>query len=771
LAEVAPITKLRAALVGINRAAGEFICVVRSNFQSKLHSPFGPRNALPLIVFILVLSCGLSLIKQNHALHVNDEHMVMQQILETQESELSRRLSYLFSSTYFLAQEVARSHGEFAGFDAYAATLLSRMDGITNLQLAPNGVVTQIYPLAGNEKAIGHDILNDDKRKNEAAQAIQDRMLTLAGPFELVQGGIAVIGRNPVFLLQPDGSEKFWGFTSALILLEDLIGGAGLSALSSKKYVYELSRIGPDTDSIKSVFASNGNTAGVVLQSIEISVPNGIWTLQIGSLKNGAHTAHLLGQLAIIIIALLLAALTRRIANEPETLRQQVAAQTQQLHRLAYFDGLTGLPNRHHFNEDLVVATQQSAKSGNGLALLLMDLDHFKEVNDTLGHDIGDILLREASDRMSKKLPDDAMLARLGGDEFTVIVTGPGYAAVAEQISLDIIETIKQPFELQGNRVLVSASIGISSSSIASTDPCELLKRADQAMYEVKRRGRGGFIHNCEAIQQQIAHRSSLANDLRHAVQAGELQLLYQPIMEPASGSAYKAEALLRWNHPTHGTISPTVFIPLAEEVGLIHELGDWVFTEAIRQSREWRLSYNKRFQISVNVSPKQFMSDGQIPRWIAKLNAIDVEPDSILIEITEGVLLENDHNNIALLSSLKEAGIQIALDDFGTGYSSLSYLKMLDIDYLKIDRSFIQNLTAANKDLVLCRAILSIAQSFGYKVVAEGVETIEQEKLLCDIGCHYLQGFLYSRPIPAGEFEQLFLDSMPLNSLLSRAS
>lgn len=729
------------------------------------------RNTLPLCVFILVLGFGFSLTKQNHAIHNNDEHLIVQQILASQESELSRRLSFMLSSTYFLAQEVARSRGSFERFDEFASTLLQRMEGISNLQLAPNGVISQIYPLAGNEKAIGHDILKDDKRRIEAMDAVRDRMLTLAGPFELRQGGTAVIGRNPVFIMQADGSEKFWGFTSALILLEDLISGAGLSTLPATKYVYELSRLSPDTGT-KSVFASNGDTTGVELQSIEMTVPNGSWTLQIGLIESGKHTLHYsLLQLATFIIALLLAALTRRIADEPETLRRKVATQTQDLHKLAYFDGLTGLPNRHHFNEDLANALKKHTRSGYGLSLILMDLDRFKEVNDTLGHDVGDKLLSAVSDRISKKLLNESMLARLGGDEFAVIVTGPECVAVAEQISQDIIETIGQPFELQGNVVHVSASIGIASSSQSNVEPVELLKCADQAIYEVKRRGRNAFIHNCEAIQQQISLRTRLANDLRNAIQAGELQLFYQPIIESASGSVNKAEALLRWHHPTQGMISPAVFIPLAEETGLIHEIGEWVLTEAISQVQNWRQSYNARFQISVNVSPMQFMSDGQIPRWIAKVNATDVEPDSILIEITESVLMENDHNNIELLSSLKEAGIQFALDDFGTGYSSLSYLKMLDIDYLKIDRSFIQNLTAANKDLVLCRAILSISKSFGYKVVAEGVETIEQEKLLCSIGCHYLQGFLYSKPIPATEFEELFLDSASHNSLLRLAS
>lgn len=757
-------------LVQIDQVIRTLGSTLISRLRSALLTLLAPRNTLPLIVFAIALCSGLYLIEQNHAIRDNDERLVIQQILTNQESELSRRLSFMLSSTYFLAQEVARSQGKFERFDAFATTLLQRMDGISNLQLAPDGVITRIYPLVGNEAAIGHNILKDDKRREEALEAVQDRRLTLAGPFELLQGGTAVIGRNPVFLSQSDGSDTFWGFTSALILLEDLIGGAGLSVLPPTKYAYELSRIRPDS-STKTVFASRGDAVGLDMQSIEIMVPNGSWTLRIGSLEQNNYTIHILGQIIASIIAVFLAALTRRIADEPETLRRQVATQTQDLYRLAYFDGLTGLPNRHHFNEVLGNGLQHSAKTGNGLALLLMDLDYFKEVNDTLGHDIGDILLRDASERMLKRLPVDATLARLGGDEFTVVVTGHDYVVVAEQISQDIIKAIGEPFELQGNVVRVSASIGIASASESNTTPSELLKCADLAMYEVKRRGRGGFLHYGDSIQKQIALRASLASDLRQAAHAGELQLLYQPIIETVFGGVGKAEALLRWHHPTRGTISPAVFIPLAEEIGLIHELGDWVFNEAIRQVLHWSQTYNKCFQISVNVSPMQFMLNGQVQQWIEAANTAGVEPGSILIEITEGVLLENDRNNIELFSLLKEAGIQIALDDFGTGYSSLSYLKMLDIDYLKIDRSFIKGLADENEDFVLCKAILSIAQSMGYDVVAEGVETIEQERLLRSIGCHHLQGFLYSKPISALEFERLFHDPAPGNSLLSHAA
>lgn len=746
--------------------------------RSKLHKWAEPRlrpllvvqNLLPLAVFGLVLTCGLYVVEQNHKIRDNEGRLIVQQILETRELELSRRLSYLLSSTYFLAQEVAHSQGRFDRFNAFSESLLQRMDGISNLQLAPDGIISRIYPLAGNEVAIGHNILKDDRRRQEAKNAIVNRRLTLAGPFDLVQGGVAVIGRNPVFLLQPNGSEKFWGFTSAMILLEDLIGGSGVSALPSTEYVYELSRIQPETGA-NSVFASSGDPKGVDMQSIKILVPNGSWTLRIGSLNNDEYTYYRLGQLAAFLIALLLAALTRRIANEPETLRRQVATQTEDLHRLAYFDGLTGLPNRHQFTEVLRNGLQKTSQTGIGLALLLMDLDRFKEVNDTLGHDAGDLLLREASDRMSKRIPEGTSIARLGGDEFTVVVVGQDYTAVAEQISRDIIEAIGQPFELQGNEVHVSASIGIASASNSNKVPGELLKCADQAMYDAKRRGRGGFVHYSEDIQQEVSMRASLASDLRQAVHAGELQLFYQPIVNSISGKVEKAEALLRWHHPARGMISPAVFIPLAEDIGLIHEIGDWVFNEAIQQVSNWRRMYNKRFQVSINVSPMQFKSDGLIPRWVAIAKANGVVAGSVLIEITESVLLENDRNNTKLLSELKEAGIQIALDDFGTGYSSLSYLKMLDIDYLKIDRSFIQGLTPDSDDLVLCQAIIFIAQRLGYAVVAEGVETKEQEQLVRSIGCHYIQGFLYSKPIAAQDFERQYFDGASGLSLVDEAA
>ena len=729
-------------------------------------SIFKPRNTLPYAVFFLTLGCGLFLVQQNHDIRVSEETQVVQQVLTTQESELARRLSYMLSSTYFLAQEVARTQGELDGFNEFAESILQRMDGISNLQLAPAGVISHIHPLAGNEAAIGHDVLNDDSRRDEARDAIRDRRLTLAGPFTLLQGGVAVVGRNPVFLSQADGTEIFWGFTSALILLEDLISGSGLSGLPTKDYVYELSRIIPETGE-RSIFASSGDPTGLHMQSIEISVPNGNWTLRIGLTASNEHHLHAIAPFGVLLITLIFTFFTRRIVNEPEKLRQKVAEQTQDLHEFAYYDALTGLPNRHQFNETLLSSLQRCKNSENELALILLDLDNFKEVNDTLGHDMGDLLLIQSGERLSTLLPEWATLARLGGDEFTVIMVAPNIAELAEHVSQKIITAIAKPFYLQGNLSYISASIGIVSASDANHKPGDLFKCADQAMYQVKRNGRGGFVHYSESIQEEIALRSSLINDLRKATHDGSLQLLYQPIISTESGNADKAEALLRWHHPTRGTICPSIFIPLAEESGLINELGDWVFNEAIQQATLWRKNYNKHFQVSINVSPLQFQAEGKMHNWIKAVKESDYEPDCLLLEITEGVVLENNQSNNELLLLLQQAGFRIALDDFGTGYSSLSYLKMLHIDYLKIDRSFVKSLSANSSDLVLCNAILSIAKGLHFSVVAEGVETKAQQKLLCDIGCQYIQGFLYSKPITGIEFERLFFNKGQFNNSL----
>jgi len=426
--------------------------------------------------------------------------------------------------------------------------------------------------------------------------------------------------------------------------------------------------------------------------------------------------------------------------------------------RQANFDSLTGLPNRDMFRNILKQEIMRSHRDGLSLALLLLDLDLFKEVNDTLGHDVGDTLLQEATRRISECVRESDTVARLGGDEFVVVLPNLSDAAHVEDVASKISACLAEPYHLGNEVVYVSASTGITLYPNDASNIDTLMKNADQAMYVAKKKGRNRFNYFTQSLQDAAQARLRLTNDLRVALSKDQLSVHFQPIVDGATGHIYKAEALLRWQHPVDGMICPCDFIPLAEETGLINEIGNWVFRESARWVKQWCCQFNSDFQVSVNMSPVQFMIENQnfAEIWIHHLLEIGLSGKNIVVEITEGLLLNAEANVMDNLLKLRNAGIQIAIDDFGTGYSSLSYLKKFDIDYLKIDRSFISNLETDTNDIALSEAIIVMAHKLGLKVVAEGVETEGQQKLLVDAGCDYAQGYLYSKPIPPDEFEEL---------------
>ncbi len=423
----------------------------------------------------------------------------------------------------------------------------------------------------------------------------------------------------------------------------------------------------------------------------------------------------------------------------------------------ANFDTLTNLPNRRMFHDRLEQELKKSARSNLPLALLFIDLDHFKEVNDTLGHDQGDVLLIEAARRITECVRESDTVARLGGDEFTVIVPALEEIDSVDRIAQDIIEKLTRSFRLGKENVFVSASIGITLYPADASEIETLLKNADQAMYVAKNAGRNRFSYFTHALQEAAQTRMRLTNDLRTALSGNQLRVYYQPIVEMATGEIHKAEALIRWLHPERGMVSPVQFIPLAEESGLIHQIGDWVFHETARQVKHWRATHTPSFQISVNKSPVQFQQGNTGGAdWLAHLAALSLHGQSITVEITEGLLLNAESDIKDKLLAMRDAGVQVSIDDFGTGYSSLAYLKKFDIDYLKIDQSFVSNLESDTDDLALCEAIIVMAHKLGLKVIAEGVETAQQRDILARAGCDYAQGFLYSKAIPSEEFEAL---------------
>jgi diguanylate cyclase (GGDEF)-like protein/PAS domain S-box-containing protein len=428
-----------------------------------------------------------------------------------------------------------------------------------------------------------------------------------------------------------------------------------------------------------------------------------------------------------------------------------------QVFQLAHYDSLTGLPNRVLFMDRLHQDIRKAQRSNHSLTLMFLDLDRFKEVNDALGHDAGDQLLQETAQRLMSCTRASDTVARLGGDEFTIILNNLSDSVSLEQVAQSILERLAEPFHIGEEMVYLSTSIGITIYPYDATDAEVLLKNADQAMYAAKDEGKNRYNYFTASMQQAAQVRMRLANDLRAALNTQEFVVYYQPIVELATGSIGKAEALIRWQHPVRGLVSPTEFIPIAEDTGLIVDIGDYVFTQAAQQVAKWR-QRKPDFQVSVNKSPVQFKANKNIHKaWLGYLESIGLPGSSLVIEITEGLLLEARDPVIHQLQDFHKQGLQIAIDDFGTGYSSLAYLKKFDIDYVKIDRSFTRNIQPGSDDMVLCEAIIVMAHKLGLQVVAEGVETAEQRDLLLAAGCDYAQGYLFSRPVPAEELEKLF--------------
>ena len=429
----------------------------------------------------------------------------------------------------------------------------------------------------------------------------------------------------------------------------------------------------------------------------------------------------------------------------------------------ARVDTLTGLPNRRALRERIEQALAQREARGEELAVMFVDLDHFKEVNDSLGHDVGDALLAQVAARLQGCMPQGGgstgVVARMGGDEFTVLLAAKDAAATATQVGQALLDALSATFDVGGERVYVSGSIGVSLAPRDGVEIEPLFKHADQALYEAKGAGRNRMSLFTPALHEAAQRRARLAAELRDALPAKQLSLVYQPILSLRDPSAVprKAEALLRWTHPSLGDVSPAQFIPLAEASGQILDIGDWVFREAVAQAKAWRAAGQAAFQISINKSPVQFLSQRSQrvqPDWIAHLHAMGLPGDALAVEITEGLLLERDEAVAERLRALRAAGLRISLDDFGTGYSSLGYLQHHEIDTVKIDRSFVAGLTDGGKALALCRAIVTMAHELGMEVVAEGVETESQATLLRHMGCDWAQGWWFGKGVPPAEFE-----------------
>jgi diguanylate cyclase (GGDEF)-like protein len=423
------------------------------------------------------------------------------------------------------------------------------------------------------------------------------------------------------------------------------------------------------------------------------------------------------------------------------------------IHELAFRDPLTGLPNRASFQQCATEALAACTDEGDGLAIHYMDLDDFKGVNDTLGHWIGDHLLEQVARRIMSCVKGDELVTRLGGDEFAIVQTRPNDLDDVLGLAKQLIGLFDEPFDVEGHEILIGASIGIVRAPDHGADLTSLLKKADLALYRAKNEGRRTYRVFAEEMYERVQVRKGLEHDLRLAIGRGEFELVYQPIVEIDTHAIVSAEALVRWRHPTRGTISPSEFIPIAEETGLIVKLGDWILREACTNALEWPAPV----RVAVNLSPVQLRKTSFVLDVVRALDATGLPPSRLDFEITETVPLVANAVTRQMLYQLKAFGIRIALDDFGTGYSSLSYLRSFPFDRIKIDRAFVHELEQRPDTTSIVRAVISLARDLGIRTTAEGVETARQLAWLKQEGCSEGQGYYYRRPLSLKEFRGLF--------------
>ena len=473
-----------------------------------------------------------------------------------------------------------------------------------------------------------------------------------------------------------------------------------------------------------------------------------VWVLENATLVEGPDGANSLIEGTVIDIT------ERKRAEE-------------QVKHLAFHDALTGLPNRLLLNDRLTIALAQAHRGQQKLATFYLDLDRFKVINDSLGHTVGDALLRRVAERLRSCLREGDTVARLGGDEFVILVSRIADEKAAETVARKVLAAIRLPFAVEGRDFFLTTSIGISLHPNDGTDAETLLQHADTAMYRAKEQGRDNFQLYAPEMNARATERLSLENRLRQALGNAELLLHYQPIVDLKSGRVRGAEALLRWHHPERGLLLPAEFIRLAELSGLIAPIGRWVLQKACEQVRLWQSQGYPELTVSVNLSPRQFQQPDLVAQVASALESSGIEPRFLDLEITESSAMENAELTIGTLWHLRRLGVGISMDDFGTGYSSLNYLKRFPIDRVKLDQSFVRDVVTNSEDAAIVRAVIAMAHTLRLVVVAEGVETAEQLAFLQKHRCDEMQGFLYSRPLEPGLFREL-LDNRPAVSAIA---
>ena len=704
-------------------------------------------------------------------------------------STLKRKFLLSSGLTAFAETELMQEHQmDGQQFEHFASALKKSTPGIRNFSLYPGGIAKYVYPLKGNEAIIGMNVFNhanEQVRKN-AVRTKQITSMTLVGPFELAQGGLGILTRQSIIQ-----NDHFWGFASVVLDVPPILQEAGL---------FRDKGIDLAVRADKTVILGDpklfNKGAGALFERVQLV--EGYWEL--AALPNITKLNSIITKVLIIriicffalllLLAFLYMHMTQKgklqvmvrerttslvitnqqleatyeelIATEEE-LREQydlLEVSEKQLRHMAYHDLVTGLHNRVYFQERLNDLLLHAKTKNRPFALLFIDLDHFKMINDTLGHAVGDLLLHKVGHRLSSILTGGEVFSRIGGDEFTIIlpkIAGPEYVLDMAQV---VIDAFQKPFMLQNIEYDITASIGITLCPDHSEDATALIKNADAAMYKAKEEGKNNFRLYDSSLNPDAEERLEIRNSLRHAVDRNELVVYYQPQIEVSSGRILGLEALVRWNHPQRGLLMPGSFISIAEDTGLIVPIGEWVLRTACYQSKKWQESGLPPVRVAVNLSARQFAQNQLSPLVQEILAETGLDPSLLELEITESMAMQD--RNWTTLEELKQLNITISIDDFGTHYSSLSYLKHLPVNKIKIDRSFVNGIAKEPKDEAIIMAMLLVARRLNLTILAEGVETSEQFNFLHQNQCDEIQGYLFYKPQSAEQIEQIFLQHSP---------
>ncbi len=607
---------------------------------------------------------------------------------------------------------------------------------IRHLALAPDLKVSFIYPSAGNEDLIGLDYRQVGNQYHEILRAIARQDILLSSPVHLLQGGTALIARLPIF--QADGS--FWGIASLVIDQEHFFTQVGFYDHPEYQFFIQRRAISGATEPVAGF--SNTLTNDPIFTHIQ--VPGDTWELAVAPrghawipadqrlwqqwLVGGALTATIVFAFLILIMT------QHRLRKAVHTISYQ-----------ARFDPLTDLSNRYYFQQQLEAHIIQSHRQEQGFALVMLDLDHLRDINDALGQDIGDELLRHAAQRLQSNLTSADLIARVGGDEFAVVFANSEELADIETRAKALIAELMRTVSIRRNPINVTASAGIALFPQDAIAAQQLIKHAEVAMYAAKATGSLSVSFFDEQLRRDTEQHIALHHEMVTALEQQQFHVEYQPVITTESGKVARCEALIRWQHPERGLIPPSDFIPIAEKSGAIVALGEFVLAQVLKDWQEMR-AQGLDITVAVNRSPREFNDKDVAFNWLSALQKHQMPADRLMLEITESMLMRNKERQLFNLHRLRAAGVHLAIDDFGTGYSSLNYLRSYPIDVIKIDRGFLREVPNNRRQTALVSALIQIAQTLDMVVVAEGVETAAQANFLRDKGCHYQQGFYYGQ-------------------------